>query len=123
MAPLERHRFTGSAVLAPDAVGTNLPVPVTRQMEMRWHFHVQPSLRIYHIASRQDDEGCAVCTYCLELPGAIAEAQDLDASLALLRKVFDDLVDAYRQSGAPVPWIPREPEDGDELVDSITLDG
>lgn len=119
---MAKPNFTGSAVLKEEIAGRARLDQRRAGVPWNWTVNQVPYPRVYHVALRRDECG-PVTAYCLELPGAITEADDEDQAERQLGEVLDAMLDEYRRSGQTVPWVARQPEPGDEIVAAITVNG
>ena len=102
---------------------------LARQPEVRanWIETASPRPTIYHIAAhfneKADDEDESVTVYLVELPGVVSDGDDIEDALESIKDAFQCAVEVYRDHGEPVPWRDDEPEEGDDIVGAIMLDG
>lgn len=111
---IENPQVEGEAVVP--IRSTFDPVPPLEWLDLK----AQP--RIYHIALSSGD--APFTAYCLELPGAISEADSREGACKGLVEAFELLVEDYRAEGEDVPWTRAEgTSDGFEIAGTIALDG
>ena len=95
-----------------------------RVAKLKWVIHDAPQPRVYHlVVQRSEGPEGPVTAYCLELPGAIAEAGTDEKACERLREAVSLLQEESRESGEELPWVARDPEMGERVVSSITIDG